>query len=620
MRHLVVRQIFDVKLRSRQQAYGIQQRLSRFFWDSVAPALEQLFDRLAPGDAILRIDKLEIDLGNIPVEGLTDPEILRRIVAAVEEQLLKITRSTNSDFERLHTPNNRFEQWLYFLEYGILPWYAEKSVWSAQRSTVIETLASSAGAAAQLRQLVARKEQALDRLILQYDAPFLQTIATLFSGLSQRGLADFGAELDALLNPIGGFRPQAGDTQLSPRQTVTWFWKWTLHNLMVRQQKSQGEALIAMFLQTAPDQDTRSRMIQHARQKGGAQKYPVIRRILAMELTGESPASGQSVAEMLPENNPQLIVKEPLVQAPGSRKSNEANALPESDKSLIVPEFDNKNAKIQGPIAGTSQETRNPEVKVTPISPENSAPQKSLPELEISDRETGKPAGSVEQNALQEKAQREAEPTSDQQDTNPQLPEDSKAELIQNLKPVADAIAVDRAEKPVPAVDKATANELGTFNLEASDNSSGETSAPVGETPEDQIRPTIEPPTSQVAEKSAQAALKVVEVPLAPEQKEGISTPSERLLQPEVKSNDQEPNPVIQTVSKPSEPNAQNQRRQTHSNRKRASGSCCEFRNACSRGFKASNPDAGIGRRASSNNTPCRYNSPWNPGSPELGF
>ncbi len=557
MRHLVVRQIFDVRLRSRQQVYGIQQRLSRFFWDSVAPALEQLFDRLAPGDTIMRIDKLEIDLGNIPVEALTDQEILRRIVAAVEDQLLKITRSTDDTYLRLHTPHNHFEQWLYFMEFGILPWYAEKSDWSAQRSTVIETLASNASAVTKLRKLVARNEQALDRLILQHDANFLQTIATLFSGVSQRILTDFVAELDRLLRDTGGIKMQSKGNLLSARQAVVWFWKWVLHTLVVRQQKLQGEALVAIFLQTAPDLDTRTRIAKATKQKNGAKNYPIIARTLANQLRDDALEQRPFIPDAGIENKPKGLGNEPVVPVLNTPGPIENKPLPERQESTIRPQADQKIPDSLIPEKEIFEDINNPKRKTEPVSTDKTLPQKALPAQKPTMPENGASAKKTGQEPLADKAQMEHEQTPDEGMPAPLLPEDLKEEAIQNLNSPIKEIENRQELKRTPTEDKALIASLESSIPPEIDHAPIENQSPGLEESAGSIRIIKDEGLMPSDEKSGlqTRSEEKTATPIAQLQAAENETSSKSLDQPEPESDEKLPKPVDQSLSEVADPN-----------------------------------------------------------------
>lgn len=250
MRHLVKRQIFDLRLPSHREAFGAQQRLSRFFWDEAAPALEKLFDRLAPANRVLRLDRLEIDLGNLTDRELTSDATLQRLIAAVEEAIVRTLNDDGKSPEDSDPRGSIFDQWLYFLEFGILPWYAAGALPSGWHESVLEWLGLQAPAAERLRKLLAGSDSTLDRLVLQHEAAFLTAIAALLTGQAQQILHDIGQEIKDLLTLTPREkRPPSGD--IDSRKMHIWLWKWAFHRVASLGQKEPGEALAADFLLNA---------------------------------------------------------------------------------------------------------------------------------------------------------------------------------------------------------------------------------------------------------------------------------------------------------------------------------------------------------------------------------
>ena len=297
MNHLIVRQIFDVRLRSEQPAYGVQQSLSHFFRESVAPALEQLFDRIAPDGKVLRLDRLEIDLGALNLQQLTGEETLRRIIRAIEEQLRSFSEGSAGGTALMDAKLSRFEQWLYFLTHGSLPWHASVSEAAAQLQPVIETLALDAPAVERLRSLLRRSGAALDRLVLQHDAAALRTILTLSGGRSMEIIPVFIKELLEVHKLTGDFGIAGRPSALPPRKLVAWFWKWAFHVVAAEREHRTGEELVRQFLLTVPDTESLARLKQATEGKTQRRRFPVLASILKTDgFTDKSPVLGQKQA------------------------------------------------------------------------------------------------------------------------------------------------------------------------------------------------------------------------------------------------------------------------------------------------------------------------------------
>lgn len=140
--HTINRQIFELKVRSQENAFSLQQQV-RTAWDAeVLPLLEEMLDELAGPDEVLRIDKLELDLGKIRAEKI-GTDMKEKIRDALRTQLLKYKSESvelnpaaavyqnqtafayeNSGSQRISRVHSIREMLEYFFINGVLPWWA----------------------------------------------------------------------------------------------------------------------------------------------------------------------------------------------------------------------------------------------------------------------------------------------------------------------------------------------------------------------------------------------------------------------------------------------------------------------------------------------------------------
>lgn len=247
MRHLIVRQIFDLHLGSTREAFGTQQRLSRFFQEEAAPALERLFDRIAPPDKVLRIERLEVDLGFLQEDQIDTEATLHKLVSAVEEAIQRALRDagTAPAGDAFHSV---FLQWLYFLECGVLPWYAENRLPAGWPAKVLEQLGLEAAAATRLRKLLLGASPALDRLVLQHSDDFLEAVATLLTGRSHAPVQKLIHELSILSSSGAAIRKKSPVPMPAVAQTRHQLWKWVFANDLHVQGGPPMETLLSAFL------------------------------------------------------------------------------------------------------------------------------------------------------------------------------------------------------------------------------------------------------------------------------------------------------------------------------------------------------------------------------------
>jgi hypothetical protein len=174
-RHRIRRQIVEIGVGAIGDAPAIQQQLAGSFWERAVPELEDVFDRVAGTEELLRIDRLEVDLGTI---GGSDwpSEFRRKLIAELTRSLDRFTPAPETDREDGRSEPRRAEPWrqfLFFLAHGRLPWWAAAPVerWTDVLSTgaeadwnaLRETVSSDPRARARLASSV--EDGALDRAV-----------------------------------------------------------------------------------------------------------------------------------------------------------------------------------------------------------------------------------------------------------------------------------------------------------------------------------------------------------------------------------------------------------------------------------------------------------------------
>lgn len=327
MNHLISRQRIELKTGSSRDAFRLQHELSGLFWRAVAPELERLFDQMAPSDTLVRIDKLEIDLGRLSEESLLEGRFLPQLRQLLEEALAKAMREQGPGVQRLTLAEGHFEHWLQFLEKGFLNWDTQRPApdWL---EGVKETLGKSSFAVEKLRQLLQRHRLALQRLLLQHTPDFLVSLTELFTSHKQQVLAMAGREWQKLLaasqvleNTLSG---------ISRAQKERLFWEQILRAVIIQQQKKPALNL----LEDALAHLIPAKLLAVASQAvmDSAQDFetlrPVLEQILARQLPPvqrhrkQSRPGPMEKGANIPENQKEEKPEEPKeAQQPGFRPS-----------------------------------------------------------------------------------------------------------------------------------------------------------------------------------------------------------------------------------------------------------------------------------------------------------
>lgn len=124
-RHRVQRQIVELAVGASAEGPAVHRELGREFWDRAIPELEQVFDSSAGPDELLRLDRLELDLGTLG-GGDWPSEFRKKLVAELTRTLAQFTavREPGENSRGDGGPAEAWRQFLFFLAHGRLPWWA----------------------------------------------------------------------------------------------------------------------------------------------------------------------------------------------------------------------------------------------------------------------------------------------------------------------------------------------------------------------------------------------------------------------------------------------------------------------------------------------------------------
>jgi len=179
--HRIQRQILELAVGAIAEAPAVQQTLARPFWDSVVPELEEVFDRAAGTDELLRLDRLELDLGRLG-GGNWPSEFCKKLIAELTRSLAQFTPVSETDDEDGRGATRRAEPWrqfLFFLTNGRLPWWATAPI--GRWNDVLSTRSDADWNA--LRETVSADSRARARLAYSVDDEFLELAIERWSGV-----------------------------------------------------------------------------------------------------------------------------------------------------------------------------------------------------------------------------------------------------------------------------------------------------------------------------------------------------------------------------------------------------------------------------------------------------
>ncbi len=137
--HIIKRQCIEIDLPPETlNGHEVQSEVAGLFWNRLLPAMEEVFDRLSPDDRVIRIDRLEIDAGEMNYNQLLT-DLTEKVPVQLYDKITELLIQHNSlrhikDSESfpdgitdgkvrvLLIEDSQIEALAYFLRTGHMPW------------------------------------------------------------------------------------------------------------------------------------------------------------------------------------------------------------------------------------------------------------------------------------------------------------------------------------------------------------------------------------------------------------------------------------------------------------------------------------------------------------------
>lgn len=201
MQHVIKKQILSLGLSGTTDAFRIQQVMSDHYHRDVLHWLELVFDELSTEEEVIEVDRLEIDLGMFSEKEFCaytwDETILNKIREQLAQKLAKQAKSETSI--RAGKSMSVCRQWLFYMQYGYLPWNASNPD-TSWYDRVLEALAVDFNLVSALRSLIATQPILVQRITLQHNTPFLLKLTELLTAQPQKQLPEAIDEVASLLS------------------------------------------------------------------------------------------------------------------------------------------------------------------------------------------------------------------------------------------------------------------------------------------------------------------------------------------------------------------------------------------------------------------------------------
>jgi len=178
MTHRIRHQILELELPREAGAVALQRRASRVFQEQVLPRLDEAFSRIAPADRVVRIERLELDLGEI-AEANWERDFVEKCVEQISQQVAEKAFEVDADqsVKTLSAEENAVAVFRHFLETGTLPWYAKQLTLSGLEQMLSKNLGGGSTFGGQeIRRLLKQNDHALQRLVWQFSGAFAEKV------------------------------------------------------------------------------------------------------------------------------------------------------------------------------------------------------------------------------------------------------------------------------------------------------------------------------------------------------------------------------------------------------------------------------------------------------------
>ncbi len=175
--HIIGQTVLELDTGQLADVWSLQEDVSRLFQQQGVSVMEHLFDQLVGDEEVIRLDRLEVDLGSIDRQFLAnefiqklrdalsqilEDHLANRLVAATKTENIIRNGRIASDWEVL----------LYFLQYGRLPWWCPSGDWKAWFPRWLTVIETDTNWGQKLRELLVSDRVIKQRLVEQLPESF----------------------------------------------------------------------------------------------------------------------------------------------------------------------------------------------------------------------------------------------------------------------------------------------------------------------------------------------------------------------------------------------------------------------------------------------------------------
>ena len=181
-RHVIKRQTVEITLAKQENAWQMQQKVSGIFQQHLPSLLDRCLSELSSPDCLHRIERLELDLGELDGNRL-EAELLEKIETALRVALSEQIASSKPEpvaaQPQTDPASAHLELFELFIREGYLPWWAETGQRQLPEKSFAALINTEPNALARLLPKLIREPRSRQRLISYFDDNHLAAMMAL---------------------------------------------------------------------------------------------------------------------------------------------------------------------------------------------------------------------------------------------------------------------------------------------------------------------------------------------------------------------------------------------------------------------------------------------------------
>ena len=245
MQHIIKKQIIDLTLNQKMDAFAIQHLVSERYWEEIVPNLQKVFDGISTEEEILHLDKLEIDLGTVNARDIEKGRWKDEVYKSITEQLSALVAgASENQVSKQSVTLSIAEQWIFYMEHGYLPWNILQTSEEWYKN-VLEAFAGNSFAIDKLRSLINTNSIGITRIVSQHSREFLKALMETLTAGKQEKLPKL---LDEMSQVILFLNQLEESDQFAKRKWVQKLWLQAFRFSVSGNEKFNSEKLIVHLL------------------------------------------------------------------------------------------------------------------------------------------------------------------------------------------------------------------------------------------------------------------------------------------------------------------------------------------------------------------------------------